>query len=74
MIFSNHFVNAQDSIVNTNPIDYTQPKDYILADISIKGIKFLSKSTITDISALKINQIRSKISERIGTELVFFLC
>lgn len=59
MIFSNHFVNAQDSIVNTNPIDYTQPKDYILADISIKGIKFLSKSTITDISALKINQIIS---------------
>ena len=59
MIFSNHFVNAQDSIVNTNPIDYTQPKDYILADISIKGIKFLSQSTITDISALKINQIIS---------------
>ena len=59
MIFSNHFVNAQDSIVNTNPIDYTQPKDYVLADISIKGIKFLSKSTITDISALKINQIIS---------------
>lgn len=59
MIFSNHFVNAQDSVVNTNPIDYTQPKDYILADISIKGIKFLSKSTITDISALKINQIIS---------------
>lgn len=59
MNFSNHFVNAQDSIVNTNPIDYTQPKDYILADISIKGIKFLSKSTITDISALKINQIIS---------------
>ena len=57
MIFSNHFINAQDSIVNT--IDYTQPKDYILADISIKGIKFLSKSTITDISALKINQIIS---------------
>ena len=59
MIFSNHFVNAQDSIVNNNPIDYTQPKDYVLADISIKGIKFLSKSTITDISALKINQIIS---------------
>lgn len=59
MIFSNHFINAQDSIVNTDPIDYTQPKDYILADISIKGIKFLSKSTITDISALKINQIIS---------------
>ncbi len=59
MIFSNHFINAQDSIVNTNPIDYTQPKDYVLADISIKGIKFLSKSTITDISALKINQIIS---------------
>ena len=59
MNFSNHFVNAQDSIVNTNPIDYTQPKDYVLADISIKGIKFLSKSTITDISALKINQIIS---------------
>ena len=57
MIFSNHFINAQDSIVNT--IDYTQPKDYILADISIKGIKFLSKSTITDISALKTNQIIS---------------
>jgi outer membrane protein insertion porin family len=59
MILSNHFINAQDSIVNTNPIDYTQPKDYVLADISIKGIKFLSKSTITDISALKINQIIS---------------
>ncbi len=59
MILSNHFVNAQDSIVNINPVDYTQPKDYILADISIKGIKFLSKSTITDISALKINQIIS---------------
>ena len=59
MILSNHFINAQDSIVNTNSIDYTQPKDYVLADISIKGIKFLSKSTITDISALKINQIIS---------------
>ena len=59
MILSNHFVNAQDSIVNINPVDYTQPKDYILADISIKGIKFLSKSTITDISSLKINQIIS---------------
>ncbi len=57
MIFNNRFVNAQDSIVS--PIDYTQPKDYILADISIKGIKFLSKSTIADISALKINQIIS---------------
>jgi outer membrane protein insertion porin family len=59
MILSNHFINAQDSMVSTNPIDYTQPKDYVLADISIKGIKFLSKSTITDISALKINQIIS---------------
>ena len=59
MILSNHFINAQNSMVSTNPIDYTQPKDYILADISIKGIKFLSKSTITDISALKINQIIS---------------
>ena len=59
MVLSNHFINAQDSMVSTNPIDYTQPKDYVLADISIKGIKFLSKSTITDISALKINQIIS---------------
>lgn len=59
MILSNHFINAQNSMVSTNPIDYTQPKDYVLADISIKGIKFLSKSTITDISALKINQIIS---------------
>ena len=59
MILSNHFINAQDSMVSTNSIDYTQPKDYVLADISIKGIKFLSKSTITDISALKINQIIS---------------
>ena len=59
MVLSNHFINAQNSMVSTNPIDYTQPKDYVLADISIKGIKFLSKSTITDISALKINQIIS---------------
>ena len=40
MILSNHFINAQDSIVNTNSIDYTQPKDYVLADIQLKGLSF----------------------------------
>ena len=48
-------LNAQDTIVNES-IDYTQPKEYTLSGISIFGIKYLNKSTISDISGLKINQ------------------
>ena len=54
----NTLVNAQDTLVNYI-IDYTQPKDYVLAGISIQGIDNLSKTTIKDISGLKKNQIIS---------------
>ena len=51
----NNTLNAQDTIVNSI-IDYTQPKEYTLIGISIIGVQYLNKSTVSDISGLKINQ------------------
>ena len=47
--------NGQDSLVQPF-IDYTQPKEYVLSKISIKGTNYVNKSNIIDISGLKINQ------------------
>ena len=47
--------NGQDSLVQPL-IDYTQPKEYVLSKISIKGTTYVNKSNIIDISGLKINQ------------------
>ena len=47
--------NGQDSLVQPF-IDYTQPKEYVLSKISIKGTTYVNKSNIIDISGLKINQ------------------
>ena len=46
---------GQDSLVQPF-IDYTQPKEYVLSKISIKGTTYVNKSNIIDISGLKINQ------------------
>ena len=46
---------GQDSLAQPF-IDYTQPKEYVLSKISIKGITFVNKSNIIDISGLKIDQ------------------
>jgi len=64
----NTFVNAQDTLMNYI-IDYTQPKDYVLAGISIQGIDNLSKTTIKDISGLKKNQIISIPGNDISTAI-----
>ena len=40
---------AQDS-----QVDYTNPKSYIISDITISGVKFLDKSTLISISGLKL--------------------
>ena len=64
----NTLVNAQDTLVNYI-IDYTQPKDYVLGGISIKGINNLSKTTIKDISGLKKNQIISIPGNDISTAI-----
>ena len=47
--------NGQDSLVQPL-IDYTQPKEYVLSKISIKGTTYVNKSNIIDISGLKIDQ------------------
>ena len=47
--------NGQDSLVKPF-IDYTQPKEYVLSKISIKGTTYVNKSNIIDISGLKIDQ------------------
>ena len=47
--------NGQDSLMQPF-IDYTQPKEYVLSKISIKGTTYVNKSNIIDISGLKINQ------------------
>ena len=46
---------GQDSLVQPF-IDYTQPKEYVLSKISIKGTTYVNKSNIIDISGLKIDQ------------------
>ena len=46
---------SQDTI-ETNTIDYTQPKTYILSSIKVTGSKYVNKSNIIDVSGLKINQ------------------
>ena len=54
IIFCNGNIIAQNSL-QYNLIDYTQPKTFILSDIKITGSKYVNKSNIIDISALKIN-------------------
>ena len=48
-IVYNTNLNAQDS-----QVDYTNPKKYIISDITISGVKFLDKSTLISISGLKL--------------------
>ena len=55
IIFYSATTNGQDSLVQPF-IDYTQPKEYVLSKISIKGTTYVNKSNIIDISGLKINQ------------------
>ncbi len=38
----------------TNPIDYTQPKQYIIADITVSGANFLVPSALVSITGLKV--------------------
>ena len=48
-------IKAQDSIVKPY-VDYTQPKEYVLKKVTIKGVAFVNKSNIIDLTGLKINQ------------------
>ncbi|WP_299825764.1 outer membrane protein assembly factor BamA [uncultured Pontibacter sp.] len=38
----------------TNPVDYTQPRQYIIADISVTGANFLVPSALVSITGLKV--------------------
>ena len=48
-------IKAQDSLVKPY-IDYTQPNEYILEKVTIKGVTYVNKSNIIDLTGLKINQ------------------
>ena len=48
-------IKAQDSLVKPY-IDYTQPKEYVLKKVTIKGITYVNKSNIINLTGLKINQ------------------
>ena len=48
-------IKAQDSLVKPY-IDYTQPQEYVLAKVTIKGVTYVNKSNIIDLTGLKINQ------------------
>jgi outer membrane protein insertion porin family len=47
IFFGFHQTNAQVTL------DYTNPKDYFIGDITIKGIKFLNNSALVQLSGLK---------------------
>ena len=49
LLIANTLLKAQESTDNFT-IDYTQPKEYILSDISLDGVKFLSKSNLINIT------------------------
>lgn len=49
-------LSANLSFGQKNYVDYTNPKEYVIADISVSGIEFLSKDALIMLSGLNIGQ------------------
>ena len=50
ILFTSNFTFAQKYV------DYNNPKEYYIADISVSGIEFLSKDALIMLSGLNIGQ------------------
>ena len=53
----------------TNLVDYSAPKDYIIGGITVSGIKFLDANTLISVSGLNVNDQISIPGERISTAI-----
>ena len=68
-LFSSTCVLAQDTILNSSIIDYSQPKDYIIGDISISGVKHLSESVLINMSGLNTGDEITIPSDQISSAI-----
>ena len=68
-LFSSTYVLAQDTILNSSIIDYSQPKDYIIGDISISGVKYLSESVLINMSGLNTGDEITIPSDQISSAI-----
>lgn len=68
-LFSSTYVPAQDTILNSSIIDYSQPKDYIIGDISISGVKHLSESVLINMSGLNTGDEITIPSDQISSAI-----
>ena len=68
-LFSSTYVLAQDTILNSSIIDYSQPKDYIIGDISISGVKHLSESVLINMSGLNTGDEITIPSDQISSAI-----
>ncbi len=57
LIIAGYSTYAQDIIdTNIEYVDYSRPKEYIIADIKITGVKYLQPGVLVNLSGLKIGQ------------------
>ena len=68
-LFSSSYVLAQDTTLNSSIIDYSQPKDYIIGDISISGVKHLSESVLINMSGLNTGDEITIPSDQISSAI-----
>ncbi len=52
LLFSNSFTQYEDKSDDLKFVDYTRSKEYIIADITVTGVKFLQPSHLVSISGL----------------------
>ena len=50
------FVSQFNLIAQESQIDYSNPKQYTIADITVTGTQYLDKNTLVSISGLSIGQ------------------
>lgn len=46
--------NAQEPAENLKVIDYSYPKEYIIADVTVTGVEFLQKEVLISLSGLRV--------------------
>ena len=47
---------AQSASDNNIKIDYSKPKEYVIGDITVSGVKYLNQTTLINLSGLQVGQ------------------
>ena len=65
-----NFLLAQDTEVKENgKMNYEQPKEYYIADITVTGVQFLDANALKTISGLRVGQIIKVPGEKISNAI-----